>query len=332
MKIVIGFIFIFLQASCSGHVRGDSRIEDVSQAKVEILRFDRDLLDYILYQDQQVAENLKRKYPLLLSAVGSITIGNTVESDTLFFDDITNFFTHPMLMQIYKDEQARFSNITDIERQLIDAVSISKKLFPDKKFPQFAMHVSGFKENVIVLENLISLSADKYMGGDYPAYTGFFAPYEREQMKPEMIVRDYMKAWLISDVLPEDSTYTLLSSMVEQGELFYVLSLLLPEYNEVDIIGYTPKQFQWCEDNERKIWKALTAGNRLYSSDFMLISKYISDTSYNTSEMPKESPGRVGCWLGWQIVKKYMERTGVSLTDLMKADSKNILKEAKYNP
>lgn len=331
MKIVISFIFIFLQASCSGHVRGDSRIEDVSQAKVEILRFDRDLLDYILDQDQQVAENLKRKYPLLLSAVGSITIGNTVESDTLFFDDITNFFAHPMLMQIYKDEQARFSNITDIERQLTDAASISKKLLPNKKFPQFAMHVSGFKENVIILENLISLSADKYMGGDYSAYTSFFAPYEREQMKPEMIVRDYMKAWLISDVLPEGSTYTLLSSMVEQGKLLYALSLLLPEYNEADIIGYAPEQFQWCEENERKIWKALTAGKRLYSSDFMLISKYVSDAPY-TSEMPKESPGRVGCWLGWQIVKKYMERTGVSLADLMKTDSKNILKEAKYNP
>ena len=49
--------------------------------------------------------------------------------------------------------------------------------------------------------------------------------------------------------------------------------------------------------------------------------------------MPKESPGRLGYWVGYQIVNQYMKNEGVSLLDLMKnTNSQEILLKSKYKP
>ena len=49
--------------------------------------------------------------------------------------------------------------------------------------------------------------------------------------------------------------------------------------------------------------------------------------------MSKESPGRLGYWVGFQIVNQYMNNKSVSLQELMKnTNSQEILLKSKYNP
>jgi uncharacterized protein YjaZ len=49
--------------------------------------------------------------------------------------------------------------------------------------------------------------------------------------------------------------------------------------------------------------------------------------------MGTESPGNIGVYVGYQIVKKYMEKnTNISPTQLMALDAKKIYNEAKYKP
>jgi hypothetical protein len=49
--------------------------------------------------------------------------------------------------------------------------------------------------------------------------------------------------------------------------------------------------------------------------------------------MPQASPGNIGQWIGWQIVKKFAaENSSLSPTELMNTPPRKILTEAKYKP
>ena len=61
------------------------------------------------------------------------------------------------------------------------------------------MHVSGFNQNVLVGDSLLSLSIDKYMGKDYPLYQDFFYDSQKLKMQRGLVVPDYLAGWLMSE-------------------------------------------------------------------------------------------------------------------------------------
>lgn len=329
MKNII-CLLLFITASfvgCSGTAKGDSKRSE--QDKVSIVRFDRDLYNYLEQPDSLKEVDLVKKYPLLLPAFGRIAMDNS--DPATFFSSMREYFSHPALIKIYKDELASYKDLSLYEEELATVNSLISEHIPGKKLPQLCMHISGFRENVIILNNLISISAEKYLGNDYPAYKEFFQPYERQQMQPKYIVRDYVKAWLMSDLLKTNTNeQNLLSAMITEGKILYALSILLPQENIEDLIGYTSTQSTWCKDNEKSIWLTIIKKNYLYSTDNMIVTRFINDAPY-TATISQESPGRLGSWIGWQIVNQYAKKKGFSLEDILKADAQSILKESKYS-
>jgi hypothetical protein len=63
-----------------------------------------------------------------------------------------------------------------------------------------------------------------------------------------------------------------------------------------------------------------------------VIKNYIGE-SPKTQELGEASPGNIGSFAGWQIVKKYMDKNpGKTLKQLMSTDPELIFQEAKYKP
>jgi len=71
----------------------------------------------------------------------------------------------------------------------------------------------------------------------------------------------------------------------------------------------------------------------LFKTDYMTINKLTKDAPF-TSYFPRESPGRAANWIGWQIVRKYMERhKDITLSQLMKETRyQKILDGSAYDP
>ncbi|MFV0418469.1 MAG: hypothetical protein ACK5KT_07040 [Dysgonomonas sp.] len=327
ISYILAFIIVSL-ISCSGTVKSDN--PRVGKEKVAIIRFDKDVYNYLQQPDSEKEVALKEKYPILLPAFGRIAMENS--DAATFFPTLKEYFSHPMLMNIYKSAIMTFDDVAKYEDELSTANALIAEYFQGKKLPQLAMHVSGFRENVIIINNLISISSDKYLGSDYIAYQEFFQPYERQQMQAKYIVRDYLKAWLMSDIIKINAeSENLLSAMITEGKVLYALSLLLPEYSAEDIIGYTIPQLSWCKQNEKSIWQKIVKQDYLYSADHMLITRLINDAP-NSSNISKDAPGRIGCWTGLQIVTQYAKKQNASLEKIINTDVQTILKESKYNP
>jgi len=325
-------VLVLSLISCSGTTKVSAQQEPVQDVTIH-------RLDKVLYNELKLpvmnVEELNTKinpYKSLVSALGKITIDETLEDNpATFWNDLQKYYNNPILNKVYKDALSTFYNIKVYEEQLSKAASIIQEEFEGKKLPALYIHVSGFRENVIVLDKTVSISIDKYLGSEYPLYKDYFQGYERQQMQPKYIARDYLRAWLMSEIMQPEENANMLSAMVYEGKVLYALSILLPDMDKNDIMGYTSAQSSWAKDNEKKTWRWLVKQNHLFSTDHMLITRFIVDSPY-IHEISKESPGRLGAWLGWQMVKQYADKKGFLLKDILEMDAQTILEGAKYNP
>jgi hypothetical protein len=120
--------------------------------------------------------------------------------------------------------------------------------------------------------------------------------------------------------------------MIEQGRRLYVLDMLLPKTADSVKTGYRQSQLDQCFDNEKTIWAYFVQGNLLFEREPSVISPYVTDGP-KTPELSEASPGNIGTFSGWQIVKKWMDaHPKTSLETLMQTPTMTIFNDAGYKP
>ena len=72
----------------------------------------------------------------------------------------------------------------------------------------------------------------------------------------------------------------------------------------------------------------------LYSTDSKLDKRFIDIAPFSKFYLDQDnkSPGQIGGWIGWQIVRSYMQNNDVSLRKLLQTDAEIIFKKSKYKP
>ena len=98
------------------------------------------------------------------------------------------------------------------------------------------------------------------------------------------------------------------------------------------LLGYTDEQAQWCQTNEAEIWRQIIARKHLFNTESMLIHKYIEPAPF-VADLNQDSPGRLGRWIGYQIVERYARAKKMSAAELLATpdNAGEILTESKYN-
>jgi uncharacterized protein YjaZ len=121
--------------------------------------------------------------------------------------------------------------------------------------------------------------------------------------------------------------------MIEAGKRLYLLDHLLPETADTLKTGYTAKQLEGCLENEKNIWSFFIQNNLLYIIDPEMVRDYMSDAP-NTPTLGQASPGFIGQFVGWQIVKKWMsqQQESSNLKQMMNTPAKTIFEQSKYKP
>jgi len=135
-------------------------------------------------------------------------------------------------------------------------------------------------------------------------------------------------------ILPVLKDKELLSLMINSGKELYLKDLLLPNYNDAEKIGYTEKQIQFCQENENYMWEFFVSNKLLYSTDAKLPNRFINLAPFSKFylEIDNETPGRVGQWIGLQIVRSFMENNEITVQQMLKINTKEIFELSKYKP
>ena len=325
-KILSLFILCFFVFSCAGH-----KIVVESNPDLNVKRFDVDFYKYL--NGQMTEESLSNQYKSFLDVFGAQVVGLGTSDSDEFYESLNSYFSETSLMSLYKDQQEKFADFDFVDKELNPALVTLLQEFPNLKQPNVYVHVSGLNQNVIVTDEVLSLSAEKYLGSAHPFYQKFFYDYQLQNMTPERIVPDYLLGFMMANFPIEGTSDVLIDQMLYEGKLRYILSRLLPERNKWEYVAYTKEQYSWCENHEADIWKTILQTEHLYTSDYKLVIQYINDAPYTGAVSPK-SPGRLGVWVGFRIISSYMKKhPETTLAELMKlTDAGELLKEAKYKP
>ena len=253
-------------------------------------------------------------------------------NDASFTDSLRAFQQNEDYQEAYQQLKNAFSDFNASE--LKEAIQRFHYHFPSKIIPKVITFYGGFNYPVVATDSVLGVGLEMFLGKDskfYEALAQKYPPYMHQQFRVDYMPALAMKGWLDTEFpLPPQN---FLAQMIHQGRVQYVLSQLLPGTSDSVLMGYSQQQTNWCEASERAVWQFLIAQNLLYSTDQMLIAKYMGPAP-NTRGMPSESPGRVVAWVGWQIVSAYMNRhPETSLQALMQLqDAQYILNESKYKP
>ena len=91
---------------------------------------------------------------------------------------------------------------------------------------------------------------------------------------------------------------------------------------------------EWARANEEQMWKYFVERELLYSTDTGLDRKFLDPAPFTKFglELDNESPGRLGRYMGWQIVRAFMEKTDVGLKQMLDIPADEILKQSNYKP
>ena len=114
----------------------------------------------------------------------------------------------------------------------------------------------------------------------------------------------------------------------------YLLDLYLPNVSNQEKIGYSKDKLDWAAYNEEQTWMYFIDRKLLFSTDTKLNQRFLDNAPFSKFYMEQDnlSPGKIGVWLGWQIVKSYMKHNDVSLQELLKLDEDIIFQKSKYKP
>ena len=311
-KILILSILTLICSACSEKGRFYSKEAENLPLAVNVERFDHDFLSLD-------SATLTDKYPDFYQ----LYIRNILE---LPASEIEKFKADSTVRGLFADVEKEYSSVDDIEKILTKAFRYYKYYFPDKEVPKVTFHVSGFNQCVVTLPTRVSVSADYYLGEDYPIYPSVAYQYEVPYLTREHLPVDAMLGWLSSEYPTED--YRLLESMINHGKLMYLLEVFLPDYEMSEILSFTKEQFAWCEEHEKRIWHSIVENKELYSTDWRTIMKYTKPAPFTNGYSQEHSPGRLGVYVGWKIVASFMKvHKDLSLNDLMRAtDAQEIMR------
>lgn len=133
--------------------------------------------------------------------------------------------------------------------------------------------------------------------------------------------------------MPGALTNNMLDKMIEEGKVFYLMDRFIPCIADKHKIGFTPSELNWCRKNETNMWAYFIENDLLFNSDPVIINRFVNDGPF-TAAFQRESPARAAIWVGWQIVRTYMDRNKqVSLDELIrKQDFRGILRASGYKP
>lgn len=346
MKKLLPILLLIGIAACNS----GNNAPDVSHIKIDLKtqRFEQDFFAIDSNNTKAGLFQLEQKYPVFLPLFVNHVLGLGPVNDTneLAFEGSKRFLN--LNQVVYKESQKLFKDFSGTAKELENGFRYVKHYFPDYKVPTIITTVGPMDALAPMSnnepspnymgENFLAVSLQFYLGKDFsiyndPGYISSVAPqYRSARFSKEYIAGDVFKL-VIDDLFPDSSSRCpLIERFIEKGKRLYLLQQFLPNSNDTLLIGYTGKQLEWCKENERSMYNFFIQQNLLFEIDPALTQNFTTDGP-TTQGMPEQSPGNIGAFLGWEIVKAYMQKKpSVTVAQLMRTSNKNIFNEADYKP
>ena len=320
MKNFLSLFILILFLACFTNCKPDSKTsEEIGKIPIslEILRFDT------LFWTAKIEDipELKRQYPAFFPQQ---------YPDSLWIQKMQDTLQQQLYLEVFK----KFPNEYKLDQDLEDLFQHIKYYFPQFITPKVIITTSevDYRNKIILSNELLILSLDNYLGNKHPYYE-HIPNYISQNMKETQITSDiasvYAQKWI-----PRSRNRTFLEQMVYFGKTLYLKDLWLPNNLDSEKIGYTKDEFTWIEENETEVWRNFVENEFMYSTNPKLVTRFINPAPFSKFylEIDNDSPGMVGRYIGWQIVRSYMKNNKSNIEKLLTLSAEELFNQSKYKP
>jgi len=254
-------------------------------------------------------------------------------SDSAFINKLFKRFVHPSFDTLLMETKKVFGDGQGLKNEFRVAFANIKYYYPEFIIPRVETVITGMESDLFVSDTLVIVGLDYYLG-------------KKAKYRPNMyeyMLKRYERNFIVPSALllyGIDSKYnhvnlsdrTVLAEMITYGKAYYFAKQMLPCSPDSVFIGYTAREIEGATVNQDMIWKRLVDDEALFSTSQQMKQRFIAERP-KTYEVGNECPGRIGTWVGWQIVNEYMKQNPQTvLPELMKmTDSQKIFKGSKYS-
>ena len=313
-KFILLFTFFLAVLSCTDEDKKEQVIAQID-VNYELERFD--LLFDNARPDQ--LSSLKSDYPFLFSQQVPDSVWTLRMEDSL-------------QQALHSEVKKGFANTAKLEDDIENMFQHLK--FYDKSFSEPRViaitNDVDYRTKVFVTDTIVLIALDNYLGAEHEFY-GNIPVYKTKNMEPEQIVPDLAAAYAENYIF-QSKNRSLLDEMIYFGKQLYFKDRIIPFVSDANKIGYTEDEMIFAIENENYIWEYLVEKEFLYSTDSSLPARFVADAPFTKFylELDRESPGRLGQYIGWQIVRAYMSQTETPFLDMLQKDPMEIFNDSKY--
>jgi hypothetical protein len=308
-------------ASCQ-----DKSTVDTSDIKIEseFLRFDQAFFESDTLDFENSLAALKQAYPPFFS-------GN---SELIFWK---NQRTDPVQLDLYQAVEKTFGKLEKENALLNEATKRYYHYFGIKDTLKFYAYISrlDYQYPVLFADSLCFAGLDMYLGAESKFY-GNTPNYLRYERQPRFLIRDCLAAMAQAQVPPLGSNPSLLETMLFYGKALYALELLMPDLPKPDLFKYPLDKYQFCLSHEKEMWVFFIQQQVLFKTTPELQRRFIETAPFSKfrTKLDAQTPGKVGRWFGYKIIKAYAEAyPELDLSSIMRErDAQKILKLSGYKP
>ncbi|MGB0896121.1 MAG: gliding motility lipoprotein GldB [Flavobacteriaceae bacterium] len=304
--------------SCSDDYKTPEDISSI-EMDVKVKRFDKDFLN----ANVNSFGDLKRNYPYFIPR-------NISNVDSLWREKKLDTIEQELLTESVK-------KFPDFDKQTAELNLLFKHIkynFPEFETPEVVTSTSmvSYRDKILLQNNILLIAIDTYLGADHKFYAGI-PQYISAQLKEELLVSDVAEVYA-KQYVHTSNERSFLAQMIYFGKLLYLKDKFMPFQSEYRRIGYSEEELNWAKANESEIWSYFIEKDILFSTDTALAGRFIAPAPFSKFylELDSESPGMLGRYIGWQIVRSFMKKNDVSLRELATMSSKELFDKSKYKP
>lgn len=311
------FVILSLIALFFGCKEDDKVEKEIAKLNVEISisRFDREFAE----AKPENLNALRGKYPYLFPAPDSVW---------------TKKMQDTLQIEVLYEVGSEFQNFDTETKQLEDFYRHVKYYFPTYEIPHIITVTNDvdYNNRIILADSLLFIGLDNYLGQEHNFYGGI-QRYISQGMDKKYIVSDIASTFA-NKAVPKPRERTFLAQIIYYGKELYLKDKLMPNTPDGIKIGYSQEQLDWAMANEEPIWRNFIEQEYLYNTDNELAKKFLEPAPFSKFglELDQEAPGRLGRYIGWQIVKSFVENTDLSVLQLMPVSAEDIFKKSNYKP
>ena len=345
MRLSTSSLLILILISCNN----SNNRPDVSNIKVDvkIQRFDKDFFTIDTNHLDQALNALNKKYPAFFPLYIQFLspIEPMVKQEGKTFDEAVRVF-YRTIKPLANAVENKYSDLNKVQSELEKSFKYVKYYFPSFKIPAVIASVESFNPEdpqevygSTLYHDTLIISLQMFLGKDFGGYDPVQYPdYLRRRFNEAYIVPNAVRS-VVNNIYPDTSeTASLIEIMIERGKQWLLKEKLLPGAPDSLITGFSASQTEFVDKNEGNIWtEFLKDTPDPYTVDQERLKNYLGEGPF-TQDMPHDlqgngTPGNIGQWIGWQIVKKFAANNSkMRVNDVLATPAKKIFQEAKYKP